>query len=77
MFPVLLVSAASSDPTPHWFQRDVVQRYARKALPCLLCWILIQRELWSGTAPGRLAGQGGESLTRMSATPGRDGQEEM
>ncbi|MEP6572626.1 MAG: glycosyltransferase family 87 protein [Gemmatimonadota bacterium] len=58
VFALLLVSVASSDPTPHWFQREVVQKYALKALPCLLCWILIQRELWLGGASGQLAGQG-------------------
>jgi hypothetical protein len=67
VFALLLVSITSSDPVPHWFQRDVVQKYALKALPCLLCWLAIQLELWRGIR-GERAGAGG--MPETARAPG-------
>jgi hypothetical protein len=46
---IIFTSLVVTDLFPRTFRREVVIRYALKALPCLLVWIRIQGELLFAT----------------------------
>lgn len=42
----LLVSVAATSAVPFAIRHDIVRAYAVQAAPCVVCWIVMQRELW-------------------------------
>jgi hypothetical protein len=43
----LIVSVAATSAVPFAFRHDVIRAYALQAVPCVICWIVMQRELWT------------------------------
>ena len=54
LFTLLLSGFSSSEIMPAWLQKNVLEPYQLKALPCLLVWLKLQTELWR--KPATLAG---------------------
>jgi len=48
---VALSGFSSNELMPQWLQRHVLEPYHLKALPSLLVWMKLQRELWSIPTP--------------------------